>query len=167
MRTAAVLFAVCALLACASTAWGVLPGSAPGVTGGATIIEDNDTEYGFAHVNFTAAPGFVVMQEHWAPYEWSDIIRFVQSGLGGTDIELISDGNSCWDALVQEVNASPNKTFIPEGIDGLSVYYPDGPENGPGYCFQSDGDTYVPEPASLTALGLGLIALLGRRRRSA
>ena len=164
MRTAVVVFAVCALVACASTAWSK-PGSAPGILGGANITEDSQTESGFGQVPFLAEEGYVVMQEHFAPYEWGDIVRFVHSLAqpGWTDIELISDTSSFWSGAVQAVNASPNKEFIPEGTDGLSVYWPDG-VSGVCYSFQSDGDVYIPEPASITILGLGLLAMIRRRR---
>lgn len=168
MRTAVVVFAVCALVACASTAWSK-PGSLPGTHVEGAVEEDFQTHYGFGQVAFLVQEGYVVMQDHWYPYDWSDIVVFKHSLAqpGWTDMEMVCHLNPAWDALVQAVNASQNKTFEPEGTDGTCIYYPDGPAyNNPAYAFTSEGEPYVPEPASITVLGLGLLAMV-RRRRSA
>jgi hypothetical protein len=123
--------------------------------------------------------GFLILLEnatssHTDPTQWSDIVQFIDGGGGvATSLRLFSDGSPSFPAA--QALAGPN-AFIVENQTGVGNDFLDSTQfvstftgGTATYNIFSDSpvnESEVPEPASVTLLGLGFVALIGFHREA-
>jgi len=129
-----------------------------GIVGSPVLIYDLGTAVGPGDVLFTE-PGVVVA------VQFTDMFRFYDDQDNQGHLIFYSDnvGGADSPADVGIPNSDTNLVFSESGVEGGFQWCTFTPEGG-GVIYEGLSDGVLPEPASMTVLGLGVIALIRRRK---